>query len=160
MEAKGSGTMGELVTIPDVSTALEPLKRVVAVTLAVVLLAAGVWRAFVARDFVQHASVAEGQVFAVPFGGSHPEVRFLLPSGEPVEYPQGGMIFGYGVGDRVKVLFRPEAPRETACIDAAGALWFDPLLLIVLGLGFGVAGSWDVLRRRRAGDRTENGAPR
>jgi hypothetical protein len=137
------------VLIGSEAAALEPLKRIVAVSIAVVLLTAGVWRAFVVRDFVRHASVADGQVYAVPHGGSHPAVRFQVPAGELVEYPQGGMIFGYHIGDRVKVLFSPEAPRETACIDSAGALWFDPLLLIVLGLGFGVAGGW-----------TKKGAPR
>jgi len=102
----------------------------------------------VVRGFVERANTAEGVVDAIPHGGSHPLIRFEGSAGEKVEYPQGGFIFGYHVNDPVKVLYEPQAPRDTACIDSVGALWFTPLILLLIGLGFAFAG-WRILLSSR-----------
>lgn len=103
------------------------------------LIAAGVF-GFERYDFVQQASRADARVVALNAGGSHPQIEFETASGETVSYPQGGLIFGYGVGDPVRVLYRAENPRATANVDTWGALWGVSLFLSILGLAFAIAG--------------------
>ena len=123
---------------------LKKLQGLLFSLIGVGLLAGAVWRVSVVRGFLERANTAEGVVYDIPHGGSHPLIRFEGAAGEKVEYPQGGLIFGYHVGDRVKVLYESQAPRDTACIDAVGALWFTPLILLWIGLGFALAG-WRIL---------------
>ncbi len=92
------------------------------------------------RRFVQEAARAPGLVYATPFGGSHPQIEFVTRSGQKEQFPQGGWIGGYKVGDRVTVLYRPEDPRIGASIDAVGALWDGPIFLFPMGLFFCLAG--------------------
>ncbi len=90
-------------------------------------------------SFINEASSALGTVVSLNAGGSHPEIRFTTSSGEVVECPQGGFIFGYQVGDRVTVLYDGQSPHE-ACVDATGALWGVPIFLLVIGGVFTVVG--------------------
>lgn len=88
------------------------------------------------RRFVQAASRAPGVVSRLNAGGSHPEIRFPAASGEVVDYPQGGMIGGYHLGDRVSVLYDPRRPSDGPCVDAPGALWLNTGMLFGLGAVF------------------------
>ena len=97
------------------------------------LTAAGV-QAVGVRSFVRGATVADGVVARLNAGGSHPEIEFDTASGQKISYPQGGFIFGYRPGDKVRVLYDRDAPAQTARVDAFGALWFVPLLLALLGV--------------------------
>jgi hypothetical protein len=118
-----------------VARTLRKLRGFAFLSIGLGLLAGAAWRGSVVREFAGHANTAEAVVYATPHGGSHPAIRFNDVAGKVVEYPQGGLIFGYHVGDRVKVLYEAQAPRDTACIDTFGALWFTPLILVLLGLG-------------------------
>ena len=70
--------------------------------------------------FGRSAARAAGEVVRLNAGGSHPEVRFETAAGQRVSYPQGGLVFGYAVGDRVAVLYDPARPRR-AVVDTPGA---------------------------------------
>lgn len=97
------------------------------------------------RSFLQKALSAPGVVSSLNAGGSHPEIEFTTASGEKISYAQGGLIFGYRPGQNVRVLYHPEDPRLSACVDAFGALWFAPLILLGLGLAVLVVGGLSIL---------------
>jgi hypothetical protein len=82
--------------------------------------------------FVSRAATAQGVVARLNAGGSHPEIAFEV-GGRHFEYPQGGLIFGYRPGEAVEVLYDPANPAH-ACLQSAGALWFVPGLMTVIGL--------------------------
>jgi hypothetical protein len=86
--------------------------------------------------FMMSAKTADGVVVDLKAGGSHPEIRFSTSDGNEITYQQGGFIFAYRVGDPVHVYYSAERPKETASIDALGALWFVPSISLVLGLLF------------------------
>jgi hypothetical protein len=73
-------------------------------------------------------------------GGSHPEIEFATLSGTKITYPQGGLIFGYRPGQQVRVLYNPQDPAKTACVDTFGALWFVPLILSGIGMALLIGG--------------------
>ena len=98
--------------------------------------------------FVSSAQAAPGRVVALNAGGSHPQIRFTTARGEIVEYPQGGLIFGYAIGREVSVLYDPLQPERSPSLDSWGALWFGPLVLAILGLAFSGVGAWAVFQRR------------
>ena len=98
------------------------------------LLIAAITTGLTRRAFVREAESAEGVVVQLNAGGSHPQIEFAAKSGQQISYPQGGLIFGYRIGDRVRVLYRPEDPRGTACVDTLGAVWSAQLFLGGLGL--------------------------
>jgi hypothetical protein len=104
------------------------------------LLAAAAMLAIRTWDFLHEAAAAPGIVVALLAGGSHPQIEFTTASGRKVTYAQGGFIFGYRAGERVTVLYRPDRPDQTACIDAAGALWFSSVILGFIGLACLVGG--------------------
>lgn len=87
---------------------------------------ASAWR------FGQTAARASGEVARLNAGGSHPEIRFVTGAGEAVEYPQGGLVFGFRTGDRVAVLYDPAAPQQ-AVVDRVGARYGVPALGALLG---------------------------
>ena len=68
------------------------------------------------------AASAPGLVVKLDAGGVHPEIRFTTAAGQVVECPQGGMIWGYQVGDRVELLYEPANPFSSAVINRPGAL--------------------------------------
>jgi hypothetical protein len=104
------------------------------------LLIAAVVTGLAIRGFVGRATPAPGVVSRLNAGGSHPEIEFTTASGETISYPQGGLIFGYRPGQKVRVLYGQENPRGTARVDAFGALWFAPLMLLGLGLALLIGG--------------------
>jgi hypothetical protein len=101
--------------------------------IAIALLTAAGYTAAVRLAFIRNAAAAEGTVVELNAGGSHPQIEFITVAGEKISYPQGGFVFGYRIGDRVRVRYDPSNPTATASLDTIGALWFAPLLLAVLG---------------------------
>ncbi|XAY13999.1 DUF3592 domain-containing protein [Metapseudomonas otitidis] len=98
--------------------------------------------------FLQSALVADGAVVALNAGGSHPEIAFTDSTGARVSYPQGGLIFGYQVGQPVKVHYQANDPTGSAVVDDFGALWGTAALLGVLGAVFTATGLMSLFGRR------------
>lgn len=111
------------------------------IALGFLLIATALYLSHDTQTFIAEAQRAEGRVVALNAGGSHPQISFTDQHGQQHSYPQGGLIFGYAVGDKVQVLYRAEAPKARAQLDAFGALWANSLLFAVLGLAFICAGS-------------------
>ena len=86
--------------------------------------------------FLHSAKEAAGRVVDTPFGGSHPKIEFTVPDGRSIKYSQGGLIFGYRVGDAVQVFYYEADPDRSACLRAVGALWGASFLLLLVGLVF------------------------
>jgi hypothetical protein len=81
------------------------------------------------------ALLADGEVIATPYGGSHPEIRFSPTAGEPITFTQGGLISGYVVGDQVRVRYFVGNPREhPAKLDSIGAFYGFELVPGALGI--------------------------
>ncbi|MET0269416.1 MAG: DUF3592 domain-containing protein [Sphingomonas sp.] len=117
------------------------MKAIVFVVAGIALLIAAAIAGVGVIRFKGEALRADGRVVRLNAGGSHPEIAFTTAAGERIRYPQGGLIFGYRPGDRVRILYRAERPRASASVDTAGALWAGPLLLGVLGAGFVLGGA-------------------
>jgi hypothetical protein len=120
----------------------DPATRLIGVlfpSLGICLLFAALFIGLAKLGFINASSTAPGTVVRLNAGGSHPEISFTTSSGEVIEYPQGGWIFGYQVGDIVTVLYDPQNPHE-ACIDNTSALWFAPFILSVISTVFIVTG--------------------
>ncbi len=115
------------------------------------LLLLGLRSALGTRRFLRGATRAEGSVTTLNAGGSHPQICFVLPDGRVVSYPQGGFVFGYRPGERVRVLFDPADPADSATVDAIGAVWFWSILLGGLGMTLLAAGVTVVLGAGTAG---------
>ncbi len=112
------------------------------------LLIAAVIAAMGVQRFRDAAARADGVVERLNAGGSHPQIRFTTMAGDVVSYAQGGLIFGYRAGDRVRVMYRPDRPQATARLDQFGAMWAMPLLLGFLGAGFSIGGMLHFLATR------------
>ncbi|BCA31027.1 DUF3592 domain-containing protein [Metapseudomonas otitidis] len=116
--------------------------------LGLALLAAMAINASSRMGFLQSALVADGAVVALNAGGSHPEIAFTDSTGARVSYPQGGLIFGYQVGQPVKVHYQANDPTGSAVVDDFGALWGTAALLGVLGAVFTATGLMTLFGRR------------
>ncbi|MDG9782339.1 DUF3592 domain-containing protein [Metapseudomonas otitidis] len=116
--------------------------------LGLALLAAMAINASSRMGFLQSALVADGAVVALNAGGSHPEIAFTDSTGARVSYPQGGLIFGYQVGQPVKVHYQANDPSGSAVVDDFGALWGTAALLGVLGAVFTATGLMTLFGRR------------
>jgi hypothetical protein len=99
------------------------------------------------REFIAKTQITEGVVIELPHGGSHPKVAFTNASGEKDWIPANGMISGYKVGDRVRVLYYPGNPenpyihnfhdlfyRTGPDIDDFGALYACSLFCGIFGI--------------------------
>ncbi len=114
---------------------LMKIKRIIFICVgAFIMSAAAVWMVTIVQ-FANTAVSARGIVTELNAGGSHPQVRFTAQTGEVVEYPQNGLIFGYEVGDEVRVLYQPEHPRE-ATIDTFGARYGFTVMMFLMGAAF------------------------
>ena len=109
---------------------------VVITLVGVILLAIALYTAWNTFTFLRTATRAIGTVSALNAGGSHPQIDFQTEAGQPVSYPQGGLIFGMKTGDTVTVLYSAADARATATIEAVGALWFGTILMGGLGAIF------------------------
>lgn len=119
------------------------------VILGAALLVGAIVASLGVRRFVDGAVASPGQVTRLNAGGSHPEIAFVARNGERVSFSQGGWITGYKVGDRVRVLHDPAAPRRGATVDALGTLWAWPIALAVFGIGFLIGGGLELIGSRR-----------
>lgn len=146
--AQSDGTGMEISAADDhpVDRAKGLLFFVVGMVLAIAAIGGGIRT----RGFIRDAYAAQGVVVALNAGSSHPEIEFTAASGEKISYPQGGMIFGYQKGDRVRVLYYPKDPSAYPCVDDFGALWFGSMLPGVIGLSFLVVGFALLKGSRRA----------
>ncbi|KVL19096.1 DUF3592 domain-containing protein [Burkholderia ubonensis] len=111
-------------------------KRRCAVVIGAVFLMIAAFAAWSTGDFLRTAIAVPGEVVSLNAGGSHPQVEFVTRTGERISYPQGGMIYGTKVGDKVTVLYQPEAPSRTATINRIGAVWNWTLMVFIFGVGF------------------------
>ncbi len=114
------------------------------------------------REFLAVAKGTDGSVVRLEYersgsksGGSYyPIVRFLLRTGETIEFSSsvGSNPPSYRRGEPVRVLYDPTAP-ESAEIDSFFSLWFAPILLGFLGSVFSAFGvgywGWCIARVRR-----------
>ncbi|MCP1620035.1 uncharacterized protein DUF3592 [Pseudomonas sp. SLBN-26] len=116
--------------------------------LGLALLAAMAINASSRMGFLQSALIADGAVVALNAGGSHPEIAFTDSTGARISYPQGGLIFGYQVGQPVKVHYQANDPTGSAVVDDFGALWGTAALLGVLGAVFTATGLMTLFGRR------------
>lgn len=106
------------------------------------------------RAFVAAAAESEGEVVAIVLASSKartggddlnsyaPRVRFTTASGQPVEFQASAASSdtGYRVGDRVAVLYLPDAP-DNASINSFFHLWIFPTILLGLGGVFTLLGA-------------------
>ncbi|WP_431821534.1 DUF3592 domain-containing protein [Burkholderia sp. F1] len=111
-------------------------KAIAGIVIGVVFLVIAAFTARSTWDFLRTAIAVPGEVVSLNAGGSHPQVEFVTRTGERISYPQGGMIYGTKVGDKVTVLYQPEAPSRTATINPFGAVWNWTLLALISGVGF------------------------
>jgi hypothetical protein len=86
--------------------------RIAVISIGVMLIAAGAVLALGISQFVEGCIREEGIVARLNAGGSHPQIVFHTREGTTVEYPQGGMIAGFHVGQVVQVLYQA---RESDC---------------------------------------------
>jgi hypothetical protein len=110
------------------------LARIPFILVGVALLAAAVAVAISVRAFTRDAERSDGVVTRLNAGGSHPQIEFTTASGRKISYPQGGLIFGYQSGQKVRVLYRATDPEQSARIDAIGALWATPVMLGIVAM--------------------------
>ena len=116
--------------------ALRLFKVVVFTLVGLALMVGAVCWAVSTRAFVARAASAPGVVVKLNAGGAHPQVRFTTATGEAVETPQGGMIWGYRVGDKVEMLYEPDNPTGSAVINRPGALWGFVAMDFLMGAVF------------------------
>src|SRR5262245_9678764 len=118
------------------------------VVLGVGLLIGGAFAYRSTRAFISSAVPAEGTIVAYAESRSsegdlsyHPVVAFTPKDGPKVEFQStsGGSHRG-PLGERVEILYDPHNPHR-AEIRSFIALWFAPLLLLALGLGFVIIGA-------------------
>lgn len=114
---------------------LRNLKRVLFGTVGVLIVVGSVIWAISGWQFISRAETARGTVVKLNAGGSHPEIKFTIRDGHEISYPQGGLIFGYQVGDEVSVLYDAENPRNCQ-LDTFGALWGFTILTAIMGFVF------------------------
>ena len=121
---------------PQGNPALRTLKSIVFTLVGVgLMIGASCWAASTWR-FVVRAAIAPGTVVKLNAGGAHPEIRFTTAAGQAVEYPQGGMIWGYHAGEKVEVLYDPQNPTTDPVINTSGALWGFTAMDFLLGTAF------------------------
>lgn len=119
--------------------------------------------------FIARAATAEGTVVDLARssgskGGStwRPVVRFETPDGEAVQFTSsmGSNPPSHQVGDRVEVLYLPDAPRE-AKIREYLSLWGPATIVGGIGAVFFLIGAgitlWGVMQRRKEEDLRLNG---
>jgi hypothetical protein len=107
------------------------------------------------REFLAHAQQTEGTVISLYAGPSHPDIEFADLQGQKHRFPGTGFI-SFKPGDRVKVAYLANDPHRKAQVDEPGSLWFSAANSGVLGLGLLIAGTYLVVRNKKAAhvDRT------
>lgn len=114
-------------------------KKMIFIVIGVIVLLFALVQIWQNYKFINRASSATGTVSSLNAGGSHPEIDFQTDNGQKISYPQGGLIFGYKVGDQITVLYDVNDPNN-ASINSFGALWGFVLLEALLGIIFVAVG--------------------
>jgi hypothetical protein len=104
----------------------------------------GVWTT---QSFVVRATRADGVVASLNAGSAHPQIEFAMPSGDTVSFPAGGFI-SYNTGERVTVLYLPEAPRESVRLNDFGDLWLPDIISGAVGVVVMLLGAVGLVRAR------------
>lgn len=112
------------------------LKAITSIVIGVAFLIIAALTAWSTRDFLHTAVAVPGEVVSLNAGGSHPQIEFVTKAGERISYPQGGMIYGAKVGDKVTVLYRPDDPKQAPTIDRFGAVWNWTLTASIFSVSF------------------------
>lgn len=107
--------------------------RIVFTVLGLIFIFLGVHDAIDSFHVINRDSVASGFVVRLNAGGSHPQIQFRTRMGQIVSYPQGGFVFDYRKGDKVKVLYNPGDPSGNPVVKAFWILWGDVLQYISIG---------------------------
>jgi hypothetical protein len=123
-------------------------KAVFAIAIGIGLLVVAAFTARSNWEFLQTSIIVPGEVVRLNAGGSHPQIEFLTKAGEHISYPQGGMIYGMKVGDRVNVRYLPDTPSQSATVDKFGAVWNWTLLTLIMGVGAIIAGLMNLPSRQ------------
>lgn len=91
------------------------------------------------REFLKSARSARGVVIDLNHGPAHPQVEFVLPSGQKTEFPANGWI-SYRKGDEVEVLYVvDENGLPDPHLNDRGDLWYFAVSQTGLGLVFVIA---------------------
>lgn len=99
------------------------------------------------RDLVQRGVHVGGMVASWgPGGSAHPEVEFVLPSGERVLFQVGNFI-AYDLGKRAPVVYLPERPAS-ARVDDFDQLWMPHITNGGIAAAVLVCGLWVLLNQR------------
>lgn len=115
-------------------------KAMSAVVIGICFFVAAAFVAQSTREFLRTSIVVPGQVVRLNAGGYHPQIEFVTRAGEPVSYPQGGILTRMKVGDRPEVRYSPDNPIPTATVNTFEAIWGNTLFFGVLGVAFIVGG--------------------
>lgn len=104
-------------------------------------------------SFLKHAVSAEGEVldFNINRGEGNPTyspiVRFLDAQGKQAVFASsvGSYPAAFEIGERVVVLYLPDAPEDSAQIDRFADIWGGTVMLAIVGGVFSLAGLLMVL---------------
>lgn len=124
--------------------------------IGIAMLAAALYWVQSTRHFLAQSSTAQGTVVALlPEGrdiARAPVVRFVTANGDNIEFTSDTRSNppGYTQGQRVEVLYHPDAPRD-AKISDFGSLWGGPIALGCFGSIFLLVGGGIVLAAARKG---------
>jgi hypothetical protein len=111
---------------------MEVIRNALLIAVGLILCVFAVLSGIRVTRFIRESESADGVVIKLNAGSSHPQIRFTTIAGQEIEYPQGGFIYGYHTGDRVRVRYKREAPFQTARLDTFAALWGTSMFLAVL----------------------------
>lgn len=103
--------------------------------LGLILLSLSVGSGLSTYFFIGKAQRAPGIVISEAFSCTHPEIQFTTLTGELIKYSQGGVVC-FHENETIQVLYNLTNPKETACANTFGALYFLTLIFALLGLIF------------------------
>jgi hypothetical protein len=103
---------------------MEKIKNQILILVFSIVFMFSCFSVFTNWQFVQKATHTNGIVTALNAGDSHPQIEYSLPTSKQISYAQGGLIFGYKVGDSVNVLFFSEGKlNRRESINTFGAIY-------------------------------------
>lgn len=111
------------------------IKNMLSASLGIIIIIIAIGWGIKTYQFVKYGIQVKGTVVRLNAGGSHPQIKFTTQDGKEIEFPQGGLIFGYKVGDDVDVLYNLQNPQDAA-VNSFGVFWGFPLLFFAIGFIF------------------------
>jgi hypothetical protein len=120
----------------------QPWHSILLALFAIPLLAASVWDYKSTADFLRSAQRSTGVVVALIEKGGlyHPRVRYVDAAGREQEFESQleSRPPRFSVGQRLSVLYQPEAPAA-ARIEDFFVLWWVSLITAIVGLALTIA---------------------